>query len=162
MTREHIDIDQDLASEDLLRRIRSAAIGLLARREHSKAELKTKLSQRFPQAFESFYQVLSQLELDGLQSDERFAEAYTRMRHERGYGPARINLELQQRGIAEALVRQCIESSGLDWYLLAESVVAKKYSKGILDFAGKAKAQRFLYYRGFESEHIAEALRDNE
>ena len=84
--------------EDPQTRARSAALRLLARREHSRYELAMKLRQRKiePEVYEP---VLDEYEEEGWLSDERFAEVYTRQRVELGYGPLRILGELQQRGI---------------------------------------------------------------
>lgn len=144
---------------DSERKVRSAAIGLLARREHSLVELRQKLGKRFPEWFSLFDDVFLALQKEGLQSDARFAEAYLRMRHGRGYGPTKIGLELLQRGIANDVVLSCMSEAGFDWYLSAAEVLSKKYPGGVLCFSDRSKAQRFLHYRGFEHEHISETLR---
>ena len=64
--------------------VRVAAMDLLARREHSQRELRTKLERRFPP--EQVDETLQTLAAEGLQSDSRFAEAYVRQRSQRGYG----------------------------------------------------------------------------
>ncbi|MGH1374566.1 MAG: regulatory protein RecX [Cellvibrionaceae bacterium] len=143
---------------DAEKKIRSAAIGLLARREHSVLELTQKLSKRFPDDVELFEPVLKRLKDDGLQSDYRFAESYLRMRHGRGYGPTRVGLELLQRGVSDQLIALCLEEAEFDWYSTANEVLDKKYPRGVSGFSDRSKAQRFLQYRGFEHEHIREAL----
>lgn len=152
----------DVSSSDVAQmeqKIRSAAIGLLARREHSVGELRQKAGKRFPESIDLLDDVFLRLSADGLQCDRRFAAAYIRMRHERGYGPSRIGQELLQRGVASDVVGECIAEAELDWSLLAINVMRKKFPQGAVGYLQKSKGQRFLYYRGFERDHINAALR---
>src|SRR5579885_2595342 len=71
---------------------------LLARREHSRRELAAKLKRHHPDAA-LIERVLSGLEAERAQSDDRFVSEYVRQRSEKGYGPLRIQQELRQRGI---------------------------------------------------------------
>ncbi|MBU1629126.1 MAG: recombination regulator RecX, partial [Gammaproteobacteria bacterium] len=73
--------------------IQKSACDLLARREHSKFELRQKFKVRqFDE--ESIETTLSFLASNGWQSDERFVEALVRERIARGYGPLKILNEL--------------------------------------------------------------------
>ena len=47
---------------------------------------------------------VAQLVDDGLQSDERFTEAFVRSRINQGKGPARIRADLRERGINDAVI----------------------------------------------------------
>ena len=76
-------------------------MGLLARREHSARELSHKLKSRDYDEV-SIQAVIESLIDEGLQSDDRFAEQFTRSRVEKGYGPIRIRQELRERGIADS------------------------------------------------------------
>ena len=49
---------------------------------------------------------IKQLKEEGLQSDQRFTEAYIRMRARRGFGPQRIELELRERGIEDEMIEE--------------------------------------------------------
>lgn len=140
----------------------AAAIGLLARREHSSRELSTKLHSRGYGA-ELVEAVLERLVAERLQSDERYAEVYLRQRSDKGYGPERIRAELRERGIDDALIaarfRQAEEEGEIDWYALAAAAYAKKFgSRPIEDIKERAKRQRFMQYRGFSHEQIAAAI----
>ena len=76
---------------------------MLARREHSGAELRVKLAAKgFPA--DIINDALSDLYRSGWLSDERFVEAFLRVRSERGYGPVRIRAELKERGIDDELI----------------------------------------------------------
>jgi len=131
---------------------------LLARREHGRRELRDKLLQR---GFEPdrVEQVLAELAGEGLQSDERFTEAYLRQRRERGYGPLRIRQELQQRGIAEALITGAMACYEGDWSELAWQARCKRFgSVPPADLRERARQTRFLQYRGFSGADIRRAL----
>ncbi|MCW8828610.1 MAG: recombination regulator RecX [Gammaproteobacteria bacterium] len=138
------------------------AVGLLARREHSARELASKLTGRGV-ASEVSAEVLERLAADRLQSDERFAEAYLRQRSQKGYGPQRIAAELRERGIDDLLVaaalRQAEEEGEVDWFALAAAAYRKKFgSDRPADIRERAKRQRFMLYRGFSHEQIAEMM----
>ena len=66
--------------------IRRAALGLLARREHSRTELLRKLLRRFPEKLALIKEELGALSEEGLQSDRRLAEVYVRSRAAQGRG----------------------------------------------------------------------------
>lgn len=122
---------------------------LLARREHSYAELLRKLRQRGAETADAEIQ-LDRLVEDGLLSDERFCEAYIYSRSQRGYGPARLREELRQRGVNELLVEQALSAVEWDWSELARQAFDKRFPEGpAATPAERAKQQRFMQYRGF-------------
>mgnify|MGYP005852058659 CR=1 FL=1 len=146
---------------------REAALRLLARREHSAAELKTKLvGKGWPE--DHVDQIIPALAEAGLQSDRRFAESFARQRAGRFYGPRRIQAELAQRGIDSGLAHAALESLGVDFADLAADFYRRKYGKPAerdsgpgrgsgpapLDFRERAKRSQAMYRRGFESEHL--------
>ena len=71
----------------------------LSRREHSKKELFNKLFKRVND-LELLNQEIDRLANEGLQSDERFSEAYIRSKTQAGYGPIKIKMELAKKGIS--------------------------------------------------------------
>ena len=72
--------------------IRAKALDLLARREHSRLELRQKLVQRgFPS--DRIEPVLDQLVEERLLDENRYAELYACARADKGYGPLRIARE---------------------------------------------------------------------
>ncbi|MRX26928.1 recombination regulator RecX [Kangiella sp. HZ709] len=130
------------------------AMDLLARREHSRRELINKLKIRGFEG-EEVEAYLDRLAENGLQSDQRFAESYVRMRSGSGYGQRRISQELQQKGIAESKISQIYEELELDWYQIALEIWQKKYNQlPGSDLKLKAKQSRFLQYRGFDFDII--------
>ncbi len=134
------------------------AVKLLARREHSAAELAGKLAARGVPT-EVLEALISRLVDERLQSDTRFAEAYIRLRSGKGYGPLRIQQELQARGVADETVKQGLSECETDWYALAGEVRHKRFGAAMpQDYREKARQMRFLQYRGFDNEHIQATL----
>ena len=139
-------------------RARNSAMRLLARREHSRAELHGKLVGR---GFEnnSVEELLQGLEDQDLLSDERFAMALIASRAETGYGPNRIGLELRDRGISEELARETLAKSEVDWEQRVTDQVARKFgSAPAQTFPEWARRARYLERRGFGQDAIRLAI----
>ena len=133
------------------------AMNLLARREHSVAELVTKLSTDFE--YDDIISVISKLTTANLQSDERFAENYLRYRSQRGFGYQKIRQELKERGVDAELISNTLAESDIDWFALAAGVRCKRFGEQQPeDYKDRAKQQRFLQYRGFTHEQITESF----
>ncbi len=140
------------------RAARKKAMDLLARREHAAGELMHKLEKA---GFErnAAEAAVAGLTRDGLQSDERYVEAFVQSRVRRGKGPVRIRAELRERGAATAAIEAALAAADADWAALARSVREQKFGRRRpADFKDKARQMRFLQYRGFESEHITAAF----
>ena len=148
-----------LSSKNKIRdEIRTGIVRLLSRREHSRYELKLKMRQRSYDS-ELVDTVLEELEQQLLVSDERFAEAYSYHRRERGFGPLRIASELKERQVSGQLITEYVNSSEQYWFESAAKQRAKKFGPGRLDgFAVKAKQMRFLLQKGYTQEQISFAL----
>lgn len=99
--------------------------------------------------------MLDRLENEGLQSDARFAESYVHSRGRRGFGPLRIKLELQQRGISSDLIDVYVDFNDKIWLEIARKEYEKKFgaqaTKSVKD---QAKRLRFLQSRGFTGDII--------
>jgi regulatory protein len=136
----------------------NVAMNLLARREHSRAELAEKLRKREFEP-EEVDATISSLAERNLVSDERFAESFTSGRIRRGQGPVRIRQELRQRGVADALIEACLVTLAPDWGGIAIEVRRKKFGAAVPDdFKEKARQMRFLQYRGFTTDQIQAAF----
>ena len=135
---------------------------LLARREHSRLELVRKLQAKgLPPS--DIERVLDELSTEGLLSDERFTEAFIRSRCQRGSGPIRIALELQQRGISEELIRRHLDEQDSQWQSAAIQVREKRFGRRPPgDFKERARQMRFLQYRGFTMAQIQGAVGGDE
>lgn len=127
---------------------------LLARREHSAKELRTKLLVReFDR--DEVDAAIERLIDDGLLSDERFAEAFVASRVRKGQGPLRIRGELEQRGVADGLIEASLGRVDVDWNEVARDVHDRKYGGAApADYHERARRSRFLQYRGFTGEQI--------
>ncbi len=137
---------------------KSVAVRLLSRREHSAFEIRDKLRQRDFEDKE-IDQVIIELQQGGWLSDERFAEAYIRMRQQKGFGPIRISIELNERGVIETIVDSCLHADDESWLQTLKQQYVKKYkNKSIEDYNDKAKRIRFLQYRGFTLDAIYQVV----
>ncbi len=133
---------------------KSVAVKLLSRREHSALEIRDKLLKRDFEE-EEIAQAISELKQGGWLSDERYAEAYIRMRQQKGFGPIRIAMELNERGVDESIVEAFIDDSEESWQQILERQYLKKYkNRPVEDYNDKAKRIRFLQYRGFPLDAI--------
>jgi regulatory protein len=128
-------------------------MNLLARREHSRNELRQKLCKRFSDT-RVIDQQIDRLAEENLQSDARFAESFVRQRFGRGQGPLRIRQDMRQRGIADDDIQSAMTAEDYDWFASAASVMERKFGSGpAADIHEKARRSRFMQYRGFELEH---------
>ena len=145
-------MDQDL------KQALDIALRLLSRREYARREIRHKLGQR-GYANALIDEVLEQLQAKGYQSDERFAEHYTRFRAGKGYGPKRIRLELQEKGVDAAIIDEGLQQAEVDWFARAADVRDKKFKGQLADsWEEKSRQTRFLDYRGFTREQIESCL----
>ncbi len=141
--------------------IRRAAIDLLARREHSRQELCSKLNRRFPDS-DAIAEQLDALAVAGLQSDRRFCEVFVRSKWQQGQGPQRIRRELEQRGIGGALQRELLWEAGIDWHASLQELYQRKFEgRAAHDQKERARRMRFLHYRGFGFDLIRQVMADD-
>ena len=139
--------------------VRNTAMNLLARREHAAQELKQKLKQR---GFEDgeIEDAITGLQLDRLQSDERFAESFVHQRVSSGRGPLKIRYELRQKGVDESLIEQVMAAHEDDWHTLMVEQRIRKFGSDLpQDYAQKMKQARFLQNRGFSPESVMRLFR---
>ena len=139
-------------------RARNSAMRLLARREHSRAELRGKLVGR---GFEndSVEELLQGLEDQDLLSDERFAMSLIASRAETGYGPKRIDLELRNRGVSEELAREALAKAEVNWgQQVTDQAVRNFGNDPAQTFPEWARRARYLERRGFGQDAIRLAI----
>ncbi len=132
---------------------------MLARREHSRAELLRKLAADGPR--EDIHAVLDQLEGSGLLSDARFAEAYVSSRAAR-VGNARLRHDLRARGIADAIIAAALPAEADSETERARQVWRRKFAAPPADRADYARQARFLQQRGFAVDIIRKVLKEQE
>ena len=142
--------------------VEAVAVGLLARREHSRVELARKLAARGapPEIVEA---VLDGLVARGLQSDARSAESLVTSRLGRGQGPVRIRRELLQQGLEAETADDALEAHADDWQALAREVRKRKFGSEVpRAWKERARQMRFLEYRGFSGDQIRAALGEDD
>jgi len=135
------------------------ALGLLARREHSARELRSKLERRGFEADENA-EALERLRSKDFQNDDRFGEMLVRSRIEGGYGPRWIIAELRTHGIAESRARELIDAAEPDWPALVRRQMQRRYgAKPAANLAERSKRAAFLLRRGFDAATVAVVTR---
>ena len=134
------------------------ALTLLARREHSARELKSKLARKGLDAAESA-SALADLQAKDFQNDARFGEMLVRSRIAQGYGPRWIIAELKTHGIAEAKARALIDAGNPDWPTLIRELVRRRYGAKPENLAERVKRANFLLRRGFDAATVQSVTR---
>lgn len=128
--------------------LRERALNLLARREHSRAELVRKLTPHGEA--DEIAALLDQLEARNHLSDARYAESLMHARSGK-YGSCRLAHELREKGVAEALVAGVLTEMREGDLEAARAAWAKKFGAAPADAAERARQYRFLLGRGFPS-----------
>lgn len=132
---------------------------MLARREHSRSEIRQKLTELGGLQADT-EQVLDDLVARRLQSETRFAEIFVRSRAERGYGPRSIEADLRAKGLDADQLVLALSESGYDWVQQAMEAREKRFGRPLpREPKEKARQMRFLQYRGFTHAQLSRALR---
>ena len=141
------------------RSVYDKALGLLARREHSARELKTKLAARGHKVDETA-PAIEQLKERRYQSDDRFAVSLARRRAAQGYGPRRIQAELKSHGMTDAAIREAVAAIDADWVAIAAAQLRRRHGSGAaVDHAERAARAGFLLRRGFDPATVRAVTR---
>lgn len=134
------------------------AVRLLARREHTRAELARKLAPHGTE--EEIENVLNELSRTGLQSDARFAESYLRSQVGR-LGAARLRQTLRQKGVASDTIDEQLTDLP-DESSRARDVWNRKFGMPPADAKEWARQARFLQGRGFSTDIIRRLLKEKD
>lgn len=140
------------------------AVAQLARREHSRAELRDKLRRRLAGDAEpsdvaaQIEKLLDELQAKGLLSDARFAAVLTRSRAER-FGAARIRYEMREHELPDELVRPAIEALQTTEETRAREVWKRRFGEPPADATERARQMRFLAARGFSIAVVLKVVR---
>ena len=164
--------------------LKARALRLLAIREHSRAELQRKLlasaladaraenasdpqgedvdEDRLAAAAEqrqaAVTQALDDLEQRGLLSDTRTADAVLLAKSPR-YGSRRLKQLLQAKSLDASLVSDTLARARDSEFDRAHAVWQRRFGKPPADVRERARQQRFLAGRGFESTVIERVLK---
>lgn len=95
-------------------------------------------------------------------NDAKFTASFIRTYANKGYGPKRIQLELQKRGLSKALITSSFIECEIDWAELTHQALIKHFKPPIFpDRKSKSKAINYLMYKGFHFEDIQDVLKSN-
>ena len=138
------------------------ALKFLGYRARSAAEVEAKLVQS---GFQPKIVALTVEKLCSLKllDDEAFARSFSQARIEdRGYGPLRLERELEQKGVPQALVRRVIDEAfgKREGKERARELLAKRFrGRDLGDAKILRRAILFLQRRGYRDTVIAELLK---
>jgi regulatory protein len=151
-------------------RLLDRAIRILAMRDHSEKELRRKLvapvlTKKGPEPIDAPPEEVDKVVAWCIESnyldDTRFTRQFIASRGRKGYGPARIRQELNQKGIGRTDIDQAMYECEIDWMELAREQAQRKYGEPLPTvFAEKVKVQRFLLNRGYLMEDIQQIWRN--
>src|SRR6266496_6018566 len=132
--------------------LRERALRLLARREHSRAELAKKL-QVHSRPGDDLEALLDDLSRRKLLSDERYAESRAHALS-RKFGAARIAHELRARGLDKDLADKASKPARATELERARDVWRRKLRSAPKTREERARQMRFLQSRGFSFDAI--------
>ncbi|WP_296891784.1 recombination regulator RecX [Thiobacillus sp.] len=136
--------------------LRERALRLLARREHSRAELVRKLGQAgFAQ--DEIESLLDEFEEKKWLSDRRFAESYV-ADHRARAGNIKLAYDLRQRGIDDSIIQTVLSENCGSEMGRAREVWRKKYGTLPTNTAETSKQIRFMQSRGFSLEIVRRVI----
>tara|TARA_A100001388_G_C28332105_1_gene294907 strand:+ start:36 stop:491 length:456 start_codon:yes stop_codon:yes gene_type:complete len=136
--------------------IKKAINRYLKIREHSRKELQHKLSAKKYNK-EDIDSCINLFKKNNLQSDERYAESFIRVKFEAKKGPLLIKNHLSHTGVDKELIDILLSNiTEEQWVKNAVSALVKKYSKTI---DNKDKMKNFLNSRGFFKNTIDKAIK---
>lgn len=136
--------------------LKGRALRLLARREHSRAELARKLAPHAGSGA-AVETLLAQMQARKQVSDERFAEARA-YQLSRKYGAERVRRDLLAKGVAEDVAARLAADSRRGDLERAHAILARKYRSPATTPKERARRIRFLQSRGFSQDVIRGAL----
>ena len=139
--------------------LKGRALRYLAAREHSRAELATKLSRHVGPEDDpdAVARVLDELAAKGFIDEARVAESVLHRRAGR-LGGARLLLELRAKGLPDDVVADAAAQLRSTELARAQAVWRRKFGQPPADAAERARQLRFLAARGFSGDVARRAL----
>lgn len=140
--------------------LRARALRYLALREHSRQELRRKLT---PHALEGddIEVLLDDLAARGWLSEARLAESTARVKSRR-FGPLKVAQLLRARGMGEEIIAAGLRAAGAEGVGSIEAIWGSRFRNPPADEREKARQVRFLQGRGFPLDEIFRFLRTRE
>ncbi|QMV71992.1 recombination regulator RecX [Comamonas piscis] len=137
--------------------LKGRALRYLAQREHSRAELQTKLAPHVEEG-EDLAAILDELEAKGFISAERFVDSVIHTKAAR-YGANRVLQELRHKGVDAELVAEARERLRSTELERARVVWQRRFGTPPDSPQERAKQMRFLAGRGFGGDVVRKVLR---
>jgi regulatory protein len=137
--------------------LRARALRLLARREHSRAELRRKLAPHVEEGVD-LEALLDDFTRRGWLSEERFVEQTVRAKA-RKFGPLKIAQHLREKGIDEAGIDRGLAQARAEQGEALACAWRSRFGRPPADAPDKARQVRFLQQRGFPLEAVLRFLK---
>ncbi len=137
--------------------LKARALRSLARREHTRAELRRKLAPHEETECQ-LDALLDALQAQGFLSDERAAASLVYRRAAR-LGTQRLRQELQAKGLDASTVDAALDGLGGTELERARALWERKFGAPAPDAAGRARQMRFLLARGFSADTVRRVVR---
>lgn len=147
---------REARAADTPQELQARALRLLARREHSRAELARKLAP-YAESPEGLEALLGTLQSRKQLSDDRYAEARV-FRLARKYGVARIEADLRTKSVAEETIRRAVADARATELERARVAWRRRFGRLPTDRQEYGKQARFLQSRGFSHATIHSIL----
>lgn len=140
--------------------LRDRALAMLARREHTRAEMTRKLSPHceFPEQIE---QLLDALAARGWLCEARFAESRANTL-KRKFGSRKIEHDLRSRGVSVEVVERTVEQARSQELENCRAAWQRKFGALPQDAAERGRQMRFLAGRGFSAEAVHQVLKSGD
>ena len=137
--------------------LRERALAMLARREHTRAEMARKLSPH-AESPEQVEQLLDALVARGWLSEQRFAESRANTLA-RKFGSLKIEHDLRSRGVSAEVVERSVEQARAQELENCRAAWQKKFGILAQGAAEYGRQMRFLAGRGFSAEVVRRVLK---
>jgi regulatory protein len=136
--------------------LRARALAMLARREHTRAEMARKLSPH-SESPDELAMLLDALTARGWLSEARFAESRANTLA-RKFGSRKIEHDLKSRGVSAEIIEQAVGLSCDRELDRCRAVLQRKFREPPSDAAERARQLRFLQGRGYSFDVIRAAM----
>jgi regulatory protein len=140
--------------------LRERALSMLARREHTRAEMTRKLSPH-SESPEQVEQLLDALVARGWLSEARFAESRANALA-RKFGSRKIEHDLRSRGVSAEVVEHAVERARTQELDHCRAAWQRKFGVLPQTVAERGRQMRFLAGRGFSAEAVRQVLKDGD
>jgi regulatory protein len=137
--------------------LRERALAMLARREHTRAEMMRELSPH-SESPEQVEQLLDALVARGWLSEARFAESRANTLA-RKFGSRKLEHDLRSRGVSAEVVEQTVERSLAQELDNCRAAWQRKFGVPPQNAAERGRQMRFLAGRGFSAEAVRQVLK---